>query len=196
VIGAILGGGANARFGGEPKGLRAVGGVRIIDRVADALRAVTAELIVVSNAVEATTWLPEVRVVSDIRPERGSLVGLHTALSHAGTTVMVVAWDMPFVRADLLRLIRERGRFEPLATVPEGTNGLEPFCAMYTPACLPIIESALDVGELRMSTVLARFPSMTRVSAAELASLGNPARLFFNVNNLEDLRLAEEIELS
>jgi molybdopterin-guanine dinucleotide biosynthesis protein A len=196
VIGAILAGGASARFGGGPKGLRTVGGVRIIDRVADALRGVTADLIVISNAGESATWLPRIRVVSDVRRERGSLVGLHTALSVAGTSVMIVAWDMPFVSADLLRLIRDRGRLERFATVPEGSTGLEPFCAMYTPACIPIIESALDAGELRMSTMLARLPSLTRVSAAELVAVGDPARLFFNVNNAQDLKLAEEMASS
>jgi molybdopterin-guanine dinucleotide biosynthesis protein A len=196
VIGAILAGGASARFGGQPKGLSPVGGVRIIDRIAGALRGVAADLIVVSNAVESATWLPRIRVVSDVRPERGSLVGLHSALSYAGTTVMVVAWDMPFVSVDLLRLIRDRGRLESFATVPEGSGGLEPFCAMYTPACVPIIEAALDAGELRMSTLLARLPSLTRVSTAELTLVGDPARLFFNVNDLRDLKLAEEMASS
>jgi molybdopterin-guanine dinucleotide biosynthesis protein A len=196
VIGAILAGGASARFGGEPKGLSHVAGVRIIDRVAGALRGVAADLIVVSNAVESATWLPRIRVVSDVRPERGSLVGLHTALSYAATTVMIVAWDMPFVSADLLRLIRNRGPLEAFATVPEGPSGLEPFCAMYTPACIPFIEAALDAGELRMSKLLARLPSLTRVSTAELTPVGDPARLFFNVNDLRDLKLAEEMASS
>jgi molybdopterin-guanine dinucleotide biosynthesis protein A len=196
VIGAILAGGANARFGGEAKGLRPVDGVRIIDRVADALLGVTADLIVISNAVESATWLPRARVVADVRPERGSLVGLHTALSYAGTSVMIVAWDMPFVSARLLQLIRDRGQLERFATVPEGSTGLEPFCAMYTPACIPIIEAALDAGELRMSTMLSRLPSLTRVSAAELAPIGDPARLFFNVNDVRDLKLAEEMAAS
>jgi molybdopterin-guanine dinucleotide biosynthesis protein A len=193
VIGAILAGGANSRFGGEPKGLHTVGGVRIIDRVADTLRAVASELIVVSRDSTADTWLPGVRVVGDVRAERGSLVGIHSALTAAGTTVIVVAWDMPFVTADLLRLVRDRGRAEKFATAPEGPEGLEPFCAMYTPECLPMFNAALDARELRMSTVLQRLPSLTRVSLADVSSVGDPVRLFFNVNDSADLERAERL---
>jgi len=50
VIGAILAGGANSRFTGEPKGLHTVGGVRIIDRVWRALLDVSSEVILISNA--------------------------------------------------------------------------------------------------------------------------------------------------
>ena len=43
---AILAGGAASRFGGRPKGLELVGGVRIIDRVARGLRSATDRLLV------------------------------------------------------------------------------------------------------------------------------------------------------
>jgi molybdenum cofactor guanylyltransferase len=193
VIGVILAGGASSRFGGAPKGLHAVGGVRMIDRVSSALRAVSSEVILVSNAIDAPRWLAGTRVFADVRGERGSLVGIHTALAETKSSVIVVAWDMPFVTSELLRFIQERGRDEPFATVPEGSGGLEPFCAMYTPACLPVFESALDAAELRMSTVLERLPSLTRIAVAEISTVGDPARLFFNVNDAADLVLAEQM---
>ena len=193
MIGAILAGGASSRFGGAPKGLHTVGGVRIIDRVSRALLDVSSEVILISNAVDAPRWLPGTRVFADVRDERGSLVGIHTALMQAQSSVIVVAWDMPFVTAELLRLIRDRGRDEPFAAVPQGPGGLEPFCATYTPACLPVIEAALDAGELRMSTVLERLPSLTRIPVAEISVVGDPSRLFFNVNDAADLALAEQM---
>ncbi len=193
MIGAILAGGASTRFGGAPKGLHTVGGVRMIDRVWGALREVSSEVILVSNAIDAPRWLGGTRVFADVRGERGSLVGIHTALVHAGSSVIVVAWDMPFVTSDLLRFIQERGHDEPFATVPEGSGGLEPFCAMYTPACLPVFESALNAGEFRMSTVLESLPSLTRIPVAEFSTIGDPSKLFFNVNDAADLALAEKM---
>jgi molybdopterin-guanine dinucleotide biosynthesis protein A len=193
VIGAILAGGASSRFGGEPKGLQRVGGIRIIDRVANALRSVASEILLVSNDSNATSWLPRVRVVNDVRAERGSLVGIHSALAAAGNAVIVVAWDMPFVDAELLGLISDRSRAERFATVPEGPGGIEPFCAMYTPACLPMIEAAIDADELRMSTVLGRFPSLTRIPVDDVRAIGDPSRLFFNVNDTADLALANQL---
>jgi len=52
--GAIIAGGRAARFGGALKGLELVGGTRIIDRVAAALRESCDELIVVANDPAAT----------------------------------------------------------------------------------------------------------------------------------------------
>ena len=199
MIGAIIAGGASTRFGRTPKGLLTVAGARIIDRVAAALLGVTSDLILVANAGDAETWLQSPRgipVVSDVRSERGSLVGIHTALSRARSDVMAVAWDMPFVTTRLLELIRDRGRFEKFATVPEGAGGLEPFCALYTSGCLPIIEAALDAGDLRMSNALQRLPTMTRVSRDEIETVGDPARLFFNVNTAQDLESAERMAAS
>ena len=193
LVGAIIAGGASSRFGGAPKGLQSVGGQRIIDRVANALRVVTGDLILVSNDPHAPSWIPGVPVVPDARADRGSLVGLHTALSWASKTVVVAAWDMPFVTGTLLELIVRRGRDERFATLPSGVNGPEPFFAMYTQGCLPIIEDALDAGDLRMSRVLRRFPSRTIIARDEFATLGDPERLFFNVNTAEQLLVAEQM---
>jgi molybdopterin-guanine dinucleotide biosynthesis protein A len=196
VIGAVIAGGASSRFGGEAKGLLRVGGERIIDRVANALRRAIGDashLVVISNAPEAREWLDGVRVISDLREERGSLVGIHSALSYANDDVMVVAWDMPFVTAALLQLIQDRGRDAAFVTVPESGSGPEPFCALYRPACLPIIEAALDAGDLRMSSVLRRFPSITAIPANVIATVGAPERLFFNVNTAHDLAAAERM---
>jgi molybdenum cofactor guanylyltransferase len=193
LTGAIIAGGASSRFAGKPKGLSEIAGRRIIDRIADALRGVTSRLILVTNTPDAVEWLPGVPVVQDVRAERGSLIGIHTALSSAGTAVMVVAWDMPFVTSELFALIRARGRDEAFVTAPEGPDGLEPFCALYRQPCLPILDAAIDARELRLSSVLRQFPSVTRVTRAELSSVGDPARLFFNVNAPEDLDVARRM---
>jgi molybdopterin-guanine dinucleotide biosynthesis protein A len=192
-IGAIVAGGSAERYGGAPKGLERVGGARIIDRVAAALRATVSELMLVSNASDATEWLPLVSVRRDVRSERGSLVGIHTALTYARRDVLVVAWDMPFVSPALLQLIRGRARSSAMAIIPEGPSGLEPLCALYTRDCLPIIEAALEAGDLRLSNMIACLPSVERIPARELERLGNPSELFFNVNSPEDLAIAETV---
>jgi molybdopterin-guanine dinucleotide biosynthesis protein A len=168
-----------------------VGGARIIDRVAASLRAAVSELMLVSNASDATEWLPLVSVRGDVRPERGSLVGIHTALTCARRDVLVVAWDMPFVSPVLLQLIRDRAHSSAVAVIPEGPSGLEPLCALYTPDCLPIIEAALDAGDLRLSNMIACLPSVERIPARDVERLGNPSELFFNVNSPDDLAIAE-----
>ena len=116
----ILAGGGSMRYGGRPKGLESISGVRIIDRVAAALRAATEELLLIANAAEAVNWLPGVAVAGDVRVGEGALGGLHAALARAGTDVLLVAWDMPFVSAALLRTMRARGEAEGVdAVLPE-----------------------------------------------------------------------------
>lgn len=191
LIGAIVAGGGAERFGGVPKGLERVGGTRIIDRVAAALRAAVSDLILISNAPDATAWLPGVPVHNDVRSERGSLVGIHTSLTYARQDVLVVAWDMPFLSPLLLRLIRDRAHDAALAVIPEGPSGPEPFCALYTRDCLPIVEAALDAGDLRLSNLIACLPRIERIDARDVERFGDPSALFFNVNSPEDLVIAE-----
>jgi molybdopterin-guanine dinucleotide biosynthesis protein A len=190
TTGAILAGGANSRLGGRPKGLEVVAGRRIIDRVAEALRSVTSELLLVSNAPDAEQWLTDARVVRDVRSGRGSLIGIHAAITHAGGPVIVVAWDMPLVSPALLAVLRERGAGAAHAVIPVTSTGLEPCCAWYAPAALPAIERMIDAAEFRLGMLADRLPSIDVVTPREIAAIGDERRLFFNVNTQADLELA------
>ncbi len=170
-----------------------MGGVRIIDRVARAVRAHVPDLLLVSNDPRAPDWLPGVPVVCDVRAERGSLVGIHTALSHGRQNVLVVAWDMPFISTEIVALLDQRARASRYAVVPETTTGLEPMCAVYSVHCLPFLEAAIDEGDLRITNFLARLPSYDRIEPIELARIGNPVRMFFNVNDASDLAIANRM---
>ena len=135
------------------------------------------------------------RVIPDAWRKQGSLVGIHTALSYAQGPILVVAWDMPFVTRALIDLLIERSARSNYATIPESAPGaLEPFCAIYTPACLPAIEAQLGADDLKLGHMLDLLPSFERVSASDVARIGDPARLFFNVNSAEDLAKAEQME--
>lgn len=195
ITGAIVAGGASARFGGQAKGLLRVRGERIIDRIARALRPVVESIAVVSNAPDANVWLEGAPVWRDQRDERASIVGIHTALCHADT-VVVVAWDMPFVTEQIIGAIV--GALTPTssAVVPVGPRGPEPMCALYTRDCLDAIERALAAGDLRITALVERLPRLTRLSLSDVARIGDPARLFFNVNTPEDLALAEDMAAS
>ena len=191
VTGVVLAGGLATRYDGRAKGLERVGGRRILDRVAAALAAAADELLLVANDPAAGEWLPGVRVAADVRPRAGSLGGIHAALVHAGGPALVVAWDMPFVTAPLLRALREHGD-DADAVVPESDSkrGLEPLCAFYGPACVPAIERRLDAGDRR---VIAFYDDvrLRRLDAAAVARFGDPALLFLNVNSPAELALAE-----
>lgn len=192
--GVILAGGPALRFGGRPKGLERVAGVRIIDRVAQALRAASDSLLLVANDPQGAQWLPGVRTVPDVRPGLGSLGGIHAALVGAGQPALVVAWDMPFVPSSLLGALRHLGEQGFDVAVPESDSrrGLEPLCAYYTPACIEPIERRLDVGDLRVIGFYDEV-RVARLSVAAVERYGDPTRLFLNVNRHEDLAAAQDL---
>lgn len=193
ISGAIVAGGENARFGGQPKGLCSVAGIRIIDRVRAALEPVVHDVALVANAPDADSWLRGIRAFRDQGTERGSLVGLRTAVTRAEGPVIVVAWDMPFVTSELFSLLISRLKPGTDAVIPDGPRGPEPTCALYTPSCLLVIDSALERHDLRLSSLASRLPGAVRLGVSEVSTVGDPTRLFFNVNTPADLELAERM---
>jgi molybdopterin-guanine dinucleotide biosynthesis protein A len=187
----ILAGGAASRYGGRPKGLERVGGRRVIDRVADALREAADTLLLIANDPTASHWLPDLPVAADVRTNCGSLGGIHAAIVRAGQPVLVVAWDMPFVPAGLLKALRDAGAGADAALPESGSRrGVEPLCAYYSPACVPAIERRLDMNDMR---VISFFDDVRveRLPEREVRRFGDPAVLFMNVNTPDDLALAE-----
>lgn len=150
----------------------------------------------VSGDPAAAEWLPGVAVVPDRRPKRGSLVGVHAALAALGAAddfALVVAWDMPFVTPALLELIRDRALRSGTAAIPEGPGGPEPMCAAYPRSAMTAAAAAIDAGDLKLSRFIGRLGAVERIPLAEIERLGDPARLFLNVNTPADLERAERL---
>jgi molybdopterin-guanine dinucleotide biosynthesis protein A len=190
--GAIIAGGRATRFGGVAKGLERVGGVRLIDRVAAALRESCDELVIVANDPAAYAWLPGVRVIADVRPGFGALGGVHAALQMDKSTVIVLAWDTPFVPAALLRALRDAGEAANAdAAVPTSNSpwGFEPLCAWYRASCAATVERHLDSGDLHAGSWL-RDVNAIQVNSSPW---GDPDEIFFNVNSAEDLAMADSL---
>lgn len=192
--GAILAGGRATRFGGRPKGLERIGGERILDRLVHAFEdAFAAPPLLVANDPEASRWHPGLRVVPDLRPGLGALGGIHTAICRAPAPVVLVAWDMPFVTAELLGALA--GGLEGVdACLPEsgGRRGLEPLCAAYGPACAAAIEQVEEAGD-RRAIAFHHLIRVGKLNDRTVRAIGDPAILFFNVNTAEDLQRAEEM---
>ena len=192
--GAIVAGGLATRFGGKPKGLELVHGARILDRLVDACVAAFGDPpLLIANVPEGPTWRPELRTVRDVIPSLGALGGIYTAVCEAPAPVVVVAWDMPFVTAGLLQELAA-GLGDADACLPEsdGPRGVEPLCAAYGPAVRPAIEDGLARGDRRAVA----FHDSVRVAilnGEKIRSLGDPGRLFFNVNTAEDLERANRM---
>ena len=188
---AILAGGGATRFGGKPKGLELVGGQRILDRLVDAcIEAFGGLPLLVANDPAAATWRHDLRVVADVRPGLGALGGIYTAIVETPAPVVCIAWDMPFVSADLIRLLGAGlDRSDACLPASGSRRGVEPLCAGYGPACQSAIERSVEGGDLRAIG----FHPWIRVRTLAADDLpGDAGKLFFNVNSPADLATARE----
>lgn len=192
----LLAGGAARRFGGAPKGLMTLGETRIADRVLAALRGATDRQLVIANDARAPEWFPGVPVAADAVAGLGPLAGIETALRAAnGADVLIVAWDMPFVTAPLLRGLRARGDVGASAVLPAHGAGptYEPLCAFYAARTLETCTALLAAGARRALALFETLPDAFVVPEEIVAQHGVPERLFLSVDSPEALAQVGEL---
>lgn len=189
----IQAGGQSSRMG-EDKALKIFLGRPLIQRVADRLTPIADEIIVTTNRPDAYAFL-NLRLFSDIKPERGALGGLYTAIASATQPIVaVVACDMPFASPRLIetmsRLLVEE---EADVVIAKSEGGYEPLHAVYRrEACLPAIEKSIDADQWK---VIAWFPQVkVRVLTLDEIKSADPEGLaFWNVNTPEEFAKAEKL---
>ena len=191
VTGVIQAGGRSTRMGGAPKALMDVGGRRIIDRVVDVVAAVTGDVLLVTNTPDLYADLG-VRMVGDAYPDGGSLGGIYSGLrAAAGEAIFTVACDMPFLSADVARLLVARAA-EADVVIPETGGQLETLHACYGRRCLPAMEQRLRAGLLKITGFFADVRVVV-VPEADVARHADPTLVFMNVNTPAELERARAL---
>ncbi|HEX6268764.1 MAG TPA: molybdenum cofactor guanylyltransferase [Anaerolineales bacterium] len=204
----IQAGGQSSRMG-EDKALKPFLGRPLIERVVERLSPIADELIVTTNRSDDHAFLitstgpigqsvHRLRLLPDLKPGRGALGGLYTAIASAKNPIVaVVACDMPFASSRLIeagsRLLVEE---EADVVIPKSNEGYEPLHAVYRrETCLPAIEAAIDANQWK---VIAWFPQVkVRVlTPEEIKRYDPPGLAFWNVNTPEEFAEAEKIATS
>lgn len=187
----IQAGGQSTRMG-ENKALKPFLGRPLIQRVIERLAPIADELLVTTNEPAALSFLNIPRF-ADLKPGRGALGGLYTALAVARHPhVAVVACDMPFASASLL--VAAEGLLEQEAAdvvIAETPEGFEPLHALYRrETCLPAVESAIAADQWRM---IAWFPQVKirKLTEEELRRYDPDNLAFWNLNTPEEFSEAE-----
>jgi molybdopterin-guanine dinucleotide biosynthesis protein A len=191
ITGVIQAGGKSTRMGGEPKALIELGGRRIVERVVAAIEHVVDDVLVVTNTPERYAFLG-LPMVGDVFPDGGSLGGIYSGLlAAAGDAAFTVACDMPFLRADVVRLVVERAG-EGDVVIPRVGDQLETLHASYAKRCLPHMEERLRAGRLK---IVGFFDAVrvVEIPEATVRRLADPTVVFMNVNTPDELAQAREI---
>jgi molybdopterin-guanine dinucleotide biosynthesis protein A len=143
ATGAILAGGRSSRMGRPKHALELPDGTMMIEHVAAALSYVCQHVVMIGQS----DTLPELRHVPDLRPECGPLGGIEALLaSGIDSQYLVCPCDVPFITADLLRLLAEPIDSPMTAFQIEGEARFDPLPARIGAAALPVARELLDSG--------------------------------------------------
>lgn len=161
----------------------------LIERVLDRVSSIADDVVIITNRPEGYHYL-NIPLFQDVIPERGALGGLYTALKVAThPEVVLVACDMPFASADILKAARDILNQENCdAVIPQTDNGLEPLHAIYRRhTCLDAVKAAIDADKWRMIA----WHENAKVCHLSMDSFELGKDTFMNLNTPEEFEKAE-----
>lgn len=183
VAGIIVAGGKSRRMGRDKAQLK-IDGATLLARTACVLAEVANEVLVVGRET-LPSGMGRARAALDDVPDSGPLGGLATGMRCAAyPLVIAVSCDLPFISADILRLlIRLAPGYD--AVVPRPGGKPQPLAAVYDRSLGPRAAELVARGERR---VLDFVESLTVrwVEDNELVKLDPRLRAFTNVNTEEE----------
>ena len=189
---AILCGGLNSRMGGKNKGLLRLNQETFLQRLYRVLHPLVTEIILVTKDPAQYTGL-DLKIINDIYPIRSSLAGVHAALTWAeNAQVFITACDLPLLKPDLVNGLLESSSPGNDVVVPTSEKYFEPLCAVYSKACLPVIEELLDHQTLKISALFSRV-RVKKISFQTLQTYDPELVSFVNVNSMDDLEKVKEL---
>ncbi|WP_300670818.1 molybdenum cofactor guanylyltransferase [Desulfoluna sp.] len=190
--GVILAGGLNSRMNGTNKAFLELGGESVIARTLALFNEIFSQVLVVSNNPQAFLEF-DVKIVTDIFPERCSLAGIHAALFHAETPwVFVAPCDNPFLSRAMVELVLSCRSEGSTIVVPETSKGLEPLCAAYSRENLKLAERRLAEGRYKIQSLFRR-KRTRKVPEEAIRRIDPELRTFFNINTPEDYAWAQSL---
>ena len=186
----IQAGGFSTRMGQE-KALLPFGGLPLIEFIVNRGKMLTDDLIITTNQPDQYEFL-NLPLHPDILPQRGTLIGMYTALSAAQRPlVAVLGCDMPFFSPLLLAFQAEwleRSNFD--AVIPRSTEGLEPLHGVYRrEPCLNAIQMVLEKGVHSLIGWLKHLQIM-ELPEEQIHFFDPNSRAFINLNTPEDYQHA------
>lgn len=183
----ILAGGESRRMGHDKATLQ-LGEQRLVNHVADALRAVFPTLFLSVRQPRPDIGLPQ---ICDAYPAAGPLAGLCAALEKSNTPwIFAVATDMPFVKTELIKLLASK-RSNYQAVVPCVKGFAQPLAAFYSKSCLLAINALLaDSGGRHSLRAALEQLNVCYVDESELLAVDPDLKSFFDLDTPQDLAQA------
>ena len=188
---AIMAGGRSSRMGTDKAFVPLLGQPMIEHILARLTDLGQDQTLLITNRPDDYAHL-RLPMFEDVFADKGALGGIYTAIHHSETTyTLVIACDMPFVNADLLRhMIDLRANFDVI--VPRENDHLEGLHAIYSKHCLEPIRTRIDANRLK---VIGFYEDMRvrYLDPVEWEKFDPQGLSFYNVNTPEELQAAQKI---
>jgi molybdopterin-guanine dinucleotide biosynthesis protein A len=183
LAGVVLCGGRSARMGVD-KATITFEGTTLLERALAGLDAVCDPVLIAAGDARRVAGRLS---VADPVPGAGPLGGLVAALRASPHRLLaVVAVDLPWIDADLIRMLAARiGEGDDVA-VCETARGIEPLHAVYATSMLAAAEAAL-AGSDRSLRRLIEHSDAVLLTESEWRDAGISDRFTCNVNTPQDL---------
>lgn len=190
MTGIILTGGKSSRMG-KNKAFLKVNGEVIIERTVRLFNDLFDEVILVTNSPDEYKYL-NTRIVSDIYPQGGSLIGIYSGIYYSSSMYsFVAACDMPFIKKAFIEyLIKQKDEYDII--IPFSKDGQEPLHAMYSKVCLKPMEEQIKRGNLKIIDIIPGLKAR-RIEKDEIIPFDPELTSFINVNTPSELKRAEEV---
>lgn len=187
----ILSGGKSSRMGTN-KALLKINKKTNIERIADNLKVLFDDIILVTNEPEQYQFLG-LKMVSDQYPGMGPLAGVHAGLEASDFEVnFVVACDMPFVSVELANaLVNNCSHYDAVVPVINGKQ--HPLFSVFKKETANQIEQSIAGGRLRVKHLLDDL-KVLYVTETELQAYSqlDLERVFFNMNHPNEYEEAKK----
>jgi molybdopterin-guanine dinucleotide biosynthesis protein A len=191
----VLAGGKSTRLG-RNKVVERLGDQSLIERVVSRLSVFKSEIIIVTAKKSSLPELPnypELKIIKDIYPDKGSLGGIYSGLVISTTFHnLVVACDMPFLNLDLISYMVGLSEGYDVVIPKTDNDILEPLHALYSRSCISSMQFLIEQNRL---SILELFP-MVRVKYIQREEIDklDPGHLsFFNINTESDLLKGKDL---
>jgi molybdopterin-guanine dinucleotide biosynthesis protein A len=179
----LLAGGHSARMGRDKASLSYAGGTLWEHQLAT-LKATGAGEVCISGPRTGPYAACGLPILEDRTPNAGPLAALETALPRA-PYIIVLAIDMPAMRADFLRKLMSIALRAERSIIPEIDRRFEPLAAAYASTIGPLVNEALRGADHSMQQLVR--VALRRGLARPHPIARESAPLFRNLNTPEDL---------
>jgi len=192
----VLAGGKSRRLGTDKRRVRLASGRELLEDTIQTVASLADEVLVTLGdefGAFAELGSRGVRLVEDEIPGSGPLGGLVAGLAAArNDLVVVVACDLPYLNAGLLRWLLSLASESDLVVPRRADGTLEMLHAVYRRSCRQVARDRLMAGRFRLSdlaeSLLTTGRSVRFVEEGDLRREDPDLKSFFNLNTPDDLR--------